>query len=106
MRMGDKPPQFPILISVVIPVLNEEKLLPRLLAILTPEICVEKQMEVIISDGGSTDSTLAIAARHHGILVPNCTGKRQTIAEGRNCGAEVATGKVICFINDDTRVSY
>lgn len=102
MRMGDKPPQLPMLISVVIPVLNEEKLLPRLLAILTPELCAEKQMEVIISDGGSTDSTLAIAAGHHGILIPNSSGKRQTIAEGRNCGAEVATGKVICFINGDT----
>lgn len=90
------------LISVVIPVLNEEKLLPRLLAILTPELCRHNQMEVIISDGGSTDSTLAIAAMHHGTLIPNVTGNRQTIAEGRNCGAEAAIGKVICFINGDT----
>ncbi|MBI3260008.1 MAG: glycosyltransferase [Ignavibacteriae bacterium] len=101
--MGEKPPQLPILISVVIPVLNEEKLLPRLLAILTPELCKYKQLEVIVSDGGSTDSTLAIAAGHHAaIIIPNITGNRQTIAEGRNWGAAAATGKVICFINGDT----
>lgn len=92
----------PPLISVVIPVLNEEKLLPHLLAILTPELCAAYQMEVIISDGGSTDSSLEIAAQHHALLVKNTTGKRQTIAEGRNCGAAKATGEVICFINGDT----
>jgi glycosyltransferase involved in cell wall biosynthesis len=93
---------FHPLISVVIPVLNEEKLLPKLLDILTPELCNAHQMEVIISDGGSTDSSLTIAANHHATLIKNTTGKRQTIAEGRNCGAKFAKGEVICFINGDT----
>ena len=99
--MGEKAQLYP-LISVVIPVLNEEKLLPRLLAVLTPELCAQNQMEVIISDGGSTDSTLAIAAAHHATLTLNLSGNRQTIAEGRNCGGAIAKGKVICFINGDT----
>lgn len=95
--------QPPPLISIVIPVLNEEKLLPNLLEILTPELCQSYKMEVIISDGGSTDSSLEIASQYDiSVIIRNKSGHRQTIAEGRNLGAESAKGNVICFINGDT----
>jgi glycosyltransferase involved in cell wall biosynthesis len=87
-------------ISVIIPTLNEEKLLGGMLeqfAFLRSHI-----IELVVSDGGSTDGTLAIARKHAHILVENRDGKRQTISMGRNRGAERATGDVFVFLAADT----
>ena len=48
-------------ISVVIPTLNEEKLLPRMLAQFTPELRSAHRLQLVVSDGGSSDRTLEIA---------------------------------------------
>jgi glycosyltransferase involved in cell wall biosynthesis len=59
--------------------------------------------ELIVSDGGSTDRTLAIAEQHADIVVRHDDSqRRQTIAEGRNQGAKAASGSVLVFINGDT----
>lgn len=91
-------------ISVVIPTLNEERLLPALLAQFTPELVDEFALDVIVSDGGSTDRTCEIVlasgfrlARHEGAA-------RQTIAGGRNLGAAAARGDVLVFLNGDIRI--
>jgi glycosyltransferase involved in cell wall biosynthesis len=92
-------------ISVIIPTLNEEKLLGGCLGLFTNEIHREFEIEIIISDGGSTDATLSIAsyytdriALHEDIL------RRQTIAEGRNMGEKIASGDILVFLNADTRI--
>ncbi len=89
-------------ISVVVPTLNEEKLLGRMLAQFTPELCARHALEVIVSDGGSADATLDIARRHAVTLLENADGVRQTISLGRNLGAAVARGAVLVFLNADT----
>ncbi len=94
-------------ITFIVPILNEERLMMHLLTLFTPEKRVEYGFEVIISDGGSTDATLqlsrdAIANGLADILVEHREERRQTIAEGRNCGASRATGEVLVFINADT----
>ncbi|MEN9282044.1 MAG: hypothetical protein RL594_979 [Bacteroidota bacterium] len=58
--------------------------------------------ELIVSDGGSTDDTIVIAERHADTVVRHDGVRRQTIAEGRNCGAAIARGDVLVFINGDT----
>ena len=45
-------------VSVVIPTLNEEKLLPRMLGQFTPELAARYGIEIVVSDGGSIDRTL------------------------------------------------
>lgn len=90
------------LISVVIPVLQEEKLLPKTLACFPPELLSRFRAELIVSDGGSTDSTLCHAEKAADKLIRHTEPRRQTIAEGRNRGAEVAEGETIVFINGDT----
>ena len=48
------------LVSVVIPCLNEEKYIARLLVALSQQTYSLKKIEVIIADGGSNDSTINI----------------------------------------------
>jgi glycosyltransferase involved in cell wall biosynthesis len=92
-------------ISVIIPTLDEEKLLPGLLAQFDVALCARHDIELVLSDGGSRDRTCAIA-RERGLTVVQHAGEhRQTIAEGRNAGAAAARGEVLVFVNADIRLS-
>jgi len=88
--------------SVIIPTLNEEKLLPGLLRLLTENNFKNKfDFEIIVSDGGSCDSTTEEACKYADkIIVPNDKSK-QNIAGGRNLGAKNASGDIFIFINGD-----
>lgn len=90
------------LISIIIPTFQEEKILPRLKDLYNKEIKQQYNCEIIVSDGGSTDKTLEIAAEFADKIVKHSHSHRQTIAEGRNKGAEVAQGEILMFINADT----
>jgi glycosyltransferase involved in cell wall biosynthesis len=92
-------------ISVVVPTLNEEKLLPGMLAQFSPALRAAYHLELVVSDGGSTDRTLAIARGKAQTVVENTSGVRQTIAMGRNRGAEEATGEILVFLCADTRIA-
>jgi glycosyltransferase involved in cell wall biosynthesis len=91
-------------ISVIIPALNEEKLLPGILAQLTPELRAGHDLEIIVSDGGSSDRTLEIARAVADCVVENTSRQKQTISIGRNQGALNARGRILVFLNADTRV--
>lgn len=89
-------------ISLVVPALNEEKLIGRMLECFPRAERVRCNVELIVSDGGSHDRTVEIARDHADIVVRHTANRRQTIAEGRNLGAEYARGDLLCFINADT----
>ncbi len=89
-------------ISLVIPTLQEAKILGNLSKIYTDKFRKKYNFELIISDGGSTDGTIEIAKSFADKVVIHKGNYRQTIAEGRNKGAENAIGDVIVFINADT----
>jgi len=91
-----------IKISVIVPALNEEKLITNTLLCFKKDIRLKNNIELIVSDGGSRDRTLAIANELSDIVVEHKEKRRQTIAEGRNKGAERATGDILVFINADT----
>lgn len=90
------------MISFIIPTLKEEKVLEKLLKNLK-EITV-CDYEIIVSDGGSKDNTLAIAKKYADKVVENQTGQRQTIASGRNAGAKVARGEFLVFFDADVYI--
>lgn len=92
-------------ISVIIPTLNEEKLLPGMLAQFKPDILRAHDIELVVSDGGSTDRTVEIARTCAHTVVENKDGVRQTIAMGRNRGAECARGDILVFLCADTQVA-
>jgi rSAM/selenodomain-associated transferase 2 len=81
-------------ISIIIPTLNEEVNLDRVLARLRDR----PDLEIIVVDGGSTDETVACAGRHGARLVPAETGRGTQL----NRGAELATGEVVLFLHADT----
>ncbi|HSM81129.1 MAG TPA: TIGR04283 family arsenosugar biosynthesis glycosyltransferase, partial [Nodosilinea sp.] len=83
-------------VSVVIPTLNEAHNLPRVLEALP----AAKGVEVIVVDGGSTDSTLKIAADWGARVVVSAPGRSRQM----NQGAAVATGPMLLFLHADTRL--
>lgn len=89
-------------ISVIIPVFQEEKILEKTLKVYTAQLRQKYELELIISDGGSTDKTIEIAERYADVIIKHTKERKQTIAEGRNKGAESAKGRILVFINADT----
>jgi glycosyltransferase involved in cell wall biosynthesis len=89
-------------VSIVVPALNEEKLIERTLRFFPEELRRRHGIELIVSDGGSHDRTVEIARRHADIVVVHAEERRQTIAEGRNKGAEAATGDLLVILCADT----
>ena len=81
------------MISVIIPVLNEAKILDQSLSRLTPQL---KGHELIIVDGGSTDKTPLIAKRHGQVISSERGRARQS-----NTGAAAATGDILLFLHAD-----
>ncbi len=93
-------------LSIIIPVLNEEVLLPQLLNQLNDkQLRSENDFEIIVSDGGSKDSTLKIAIQQADIVKAHNKKKSQNIAEGRNRGAEYASGDILIFLNGDVMLA-
>ncbi|MFA5431403.1 MAG: glycosyltransferase [Candidatus Paceibacterota bacterium] len=86
------------MLSIIIPTLNEEKNIKTLLA------AIKKggfdDYEVIIADAGSKDKTIEIARENNCIIT-----KGGLPAKGRNCGAKVAKGDIILFVDADIKFS-
>lgn len=86
-------------ISIVIPVLNEEKSIARLLDYLLKIQKSEITKEIIIVDGGSSDSTIEILKSYPTVRVVSSPKGR---AKQMNFGAEKATSDLFYFLHSDT----
>jgi peptidoglycan/xylan/chitin deacetylase (PgdA/CDA1 family) len=87
------------MISIVIPALNEEKLLPDCLNSLRNQDYTG-EYEIIVADNGSTDRTPDIA-RQFGAKVISCT-KEKSVFYARQVGAGAARGDIIAQADADT----
>jgi glycosyltransferase involved in cell wall biosynthesis len=88
-------------ISVIIPTLQEEKILASTLGQFTQLLCKEFGVEIIVSDGGSTDHTVEIAKKFTATVVEHTSAANQNISQGRNTGADAARGGILIFLNAD-----
>ncbi len=104
--MGPRSPERATL-AVVVPALNEAENLPRLLRSLglregagsaggAPDV----PDEVIVVDGGSTDASREIAARHGARVATSERGRGVQLAEG----ARLATADLLLFLHADVRL--
>ena len=83
------------MLSIIIPVLNEERnleiLLPYLLSNISPST------EIIVTDGGSSDGTINVAKRFNARLITSSLGR----AIQMNTGAIEAKGNRLFFLHAD-----
>ena len=86
-------------ISIVIPALNEERLLGGLLSDLAAQS--RPPDEVFVVDAGSDDTTIAVAERFPFVEVVKST---PPVAVGRNAGGRRTGGDVIVFLDADARL--
>jgi len=84
--------------SIIMPVLNEEVVLEATLAHFTRQFAGQ-HYELIIVDGGSSDTTVAIAERY-GQVIRSPRGR----ATQMNAGAAAASGDVLLFLHADTQM--
>lgn len=84
-------------ISIVIPTLNEEKYLPRLLKSIKTQR-VTCKIETIIVDSFSSDKTVDLARQFDTTVLI----VKSNIAEARNIGGLQAKGKFLLFLDADT----
>jgi len=88
--------------SIVIPTLNEEKLLPLLLNSLTRQ--TDKNFSVVVVDGRSKDKTVEIA-RSYETKLPNLQvviSPKASLPLQRNLGAKASTGQWLAFVDADS----
>ena len=82
------------MISVIIPTLHEELTLEKCLL----SVGNSKGVEIIVSDGGSSDATLAIAERLADKTLSSPAGRGVQM----NMGAAAASGDILLFLHADT----
>lgn len=80
--------------SVIIPTFNEEILIEKILASLVKI----DNIEIIISDGGSSDKTVDIVKKYNVKIVNSKTGRGIQLNEG----AKISNGEILCFLHADT----
>lgn len=89
--------------SVIIPTLNEEKYLPKLLSDLTKQ--GSNIFEVIVVDGNSDDETKKNSKVFSKKLkLSFYDNLKRNVAYQRNLGASKASGEYLVFLDADTRI--
>lgn len=91
--------------SVIIPTLNEEKFLPKLLNDLKRQ--KEKNFEVIIVDGSSEDKTRRVAESYKSDFLnfKIVSVKKRNVSYQRNLGARLSKGVYLIFLDADSRIN-
>ena len=92
----------PLLLSIVVPTYNRQRILSRTLPSLLGQQGVEGKYEVIVVVDGSTDGTLEMLNRPGwGTRLRVMTQSHRGLAAARNRGATAARGEILLFLDDD-----
>ena len=81
-------------VSIIVPVLNEEVCLPACLKSMKDSAC-----EIIVVDGGSSDSSVAIAEKFGARVIETGMANR---GKQMNVGARAAHGEILLFFHADS----
>lgn len=88
---------FPI-ISIAIPTFNSAKTLSKTLNSIKKQRYPQNRIEILIIDGGSTDSTIKIAKRYKCKIIPN---PKIDLIYGKHIGFLKAKGKYLMYLDSD-----
>src|SRR5215207_7418821 len=86
-------------LSVIIPVLNEERYVGSFLSDVAAQ--TRKADEVFVVDAGCADGTVAVARSFPFVKLLHAG---RPVARGRNAGGRVASGDVLIFLDADARL--
>lgn len=86
------------LISIIMPCYNSERTLEESLKSIREQVIDQSQIEILIIDGGSNDSTLDIAKKYDAIIIEN---ERKLPEFAKQIGVMKAKGKYGIFIDSD-----
>lgn len=86
------------MLSIIIPTLNEEKYLPRLLQSIKEQDFFD--YEIVVSDAGSSDKTEMVAKKYGANFVLSNKIKHPSFQ--RNQGAEISKGDILLFLDADS----
>ncbi|KKP65564.1 MAG: Glycosyltransferase [Candidatus Roizmanbacteria bacterium GW2011_GWA2_35_19] len=89
--------------SIVIPTLNEEKFLPKLLKDLEKQ--KRSNFEIIVVDSMSEDDTRKVAEKFPSLPLSFIENERKNVSYQRNYGANKARGAYLIFLDADSRIS-
>lgn len=94
------------LISVIVPALNEERYIGAVLDDMLGQKNLDADLEILVTDGGSTDKTREIVARYAASsnvrLVEN---PKRCQAAGYNAAIREARGQIVCIVHAHARYS-
>jgi glycosyltransferase involved in cell wall biosynthesis len=87
------------LVSIIVPLKNEEKRLPILLEALQMLDYPRERYEILVADNGSTDGSVAVAQSFPGVAV--CVEPRGGSYAARNAGIRLGRGEIFAFTDGD-----
>ena len=92
------------LISIIIPAFNSEKTIDKIiLDVLAQEY---KNIELLVIDDGSKDSTLDLIKKHQkDARLKVISQHNQGVSAARNVGLQLASGEYVMFFDSDDRIS-
>lgn len=99
---GSQRENTPPKVSIVIPALNEERMIRESLCALTRSECPPENFEVLVVDNGSSDGTVESACSFAKLLdIQVFQEKYVCISALRNIGARHARGEILAFLDAD-----
>jgi rhamnosyltransferase len=85
-------------VSIVIRTLNEARYLGQVLEGIRLQRCDHLDVETVVIDSGSTDTTLQIA-EEHGCLITHISREDFSFGRSLNMGCEAASGDIFVFVS-------
>lgn len=95
------------LLSIIVPVLNEEKYIGQLLHLLLQQ--TQQNFEIIVVEGGSTDKTVSVVKgfirQHLNINITLLLASHKGVSFQKNLGAKKAKADLLLFLDADVSFS-
>lgn len=89
-------------VSFIIPTLNAAEFLERCLQMIRRQTYPQKEIEILIVDGGSTDNTLKISKKYNATIIHNPHIFQEP---GKTLGSSKAKGELLFYIDSDNILS-